>query len=138
MNFMNITTVTGLQAKNFPFNKKIFLRSSKIKIFHRNGCGPTPRACGNTQRRHINQSETSILPPGGELTNQSVGSQLFNLDISMDGFWSFISNLDKAWRNSNTKLNKFYFLLNDVVILNCVIQARDYCLRVKNLETPID
>jgi len=90
-----------------------------------------PRACGNTQRRHINQSETSISPPGGVLTNQSVGSQLFNLDISMDGFWSFISNLDKAWRNSNTKLNKFYFLLNDVVILNCVIQARDYCLRVK-------
>ena len=93
-------------------------KPSNIKIFHRNGCGPTPQACGN----NLHDDKSQIYDP----------------EIVMGGLWSLLSDLPSSWKSSGTNLNKFQFLLNDAVVLNCVIQAKDYCVGVRELRVPLD
>ena len=88
-------------------------KPTKIKIFHRNGCGPTPKVCGNN------------LPEDK--------SEIYDPEIIMGGLWSLLSDLHHSWNSSETSLNKFQFLLNEVVVLNCVIQAKEFCVGVRDL-----
>ena len=90
--------------------------ASQVHIFHRNGCGPTPQSCGNRP------------------TDKS--SQIYDLSIDTTFFWTSLLNISSISRGS--KLSRFSYLLNDVVIMNCAIEAKEYCLGVKKYEIPLD
>ena len=87
-----------------------------VHIFHRNGCGPTPQSCANKQL--------------------SQKSQIYDINLDIGFLWQVIPNLSSISRHS--KLKKFSNLLNELVIMNCVIEAREYCLGVRNLTIPLD
>ena len=87
-----------------------------IKIYHRNGCGPTPRSCHNL------------------LSNSAHTSQLHDLNINIDGFWESIASL-RTWNSTkHGSLSKLSFILADTVFMNCVIEAMDYCMDVRRLK----
>ena len=86
-----------------------------IKIFHRNGCGPTPKCCGHDY--------------------PSNGSQLHDINMDMEQFWLSVSNINKFER---TKLGMFSKLLSEILFLNCVPDAREFCLNVVSGIDPLD
>eukprot|EP00090_Calanus_glacialis_P000937 TRINITY_DN10676_c0_g1_i1.p1 TRINITY_DN10676_c0_g1~~TRINITY_DN10676_c0_g1_i1.p1 ORF type:complete len:414 (+),score=84.46 TRINITY_DN10676_c0_g1_i1:41-1282(+) len=77
-----------------------------IKIFHRNGCGPTPRCCGHQY--------------------PSKGSQLHDINVDVEQFWISISDTNK---DEKLKLSN---ILSDNVILNCVTGGIEFCFKVIN------
>ena len=90
---------------------------TNIKIYHRNGCGPTPRSCHNL------------------LSNSAHTSQLHDLNINIDGFWESIALL-RSWNSTKYRsLSKLSYILADTVYMNCVMEAMDYCMDVRNLKT---
>ena len=95
---------------------------SEIEIYHRNGCGPTPRAC------HDNLGEWSL------------SSSIHDLNIYVEGFWLSLAEMrGQNWNKSRLgSLNKFSYLLNDNVIMNCNLESQDYCLKVKTLKLPVN
>ena len=95
---------------------------SEIEIYHRNGCGPTPRAC------HDNLGEWSL------------SSSIYDLNIYVEGFWLSLAEMrGQKWNKSRLgSLNKFSYLLNDNVIMNCNLESQDYCLKVKTLKLPVN
>ena len=92
-------------------------KPSSVHIFHRNGCGPTPQTCANKE----------LFP------NMS---QIYNMNLDMGFLWHILPNISSISKSS--KLNKFSNLLNELVIMNCVIEAREYCLGVRNQLIPLD
>ena len=86
-----------------------------IKIFHRNGCGPTPKCCGHDY--------------------PSNGSQLHDINVDVEQFWLSVSNINKFER---TKLGMFSKLLSEILFLNCVPDAREFCLNVVSGIDPLD
>ena len=77
-----------------------------IKIWHRNGCGPTPRCCGH----HY----------------PATGSQIHNLNIDVEQLWIIF-----ATKISDEKLD-FADLVNEIVILNCATGGIEFCYNVVN------
>ena len=94
-------------------------KPTNIKIFHRNGCGPTPQACNH------------------QLSNTSL-SQIHDLNLNIEGVWQTIAELPTLEKTFLGNLNKLSFLFNDNVIMNCVIEAKKYCLGIKNLKIPLN
>ena len=92
-------------------------KPSSVHIFHRNGCGPTAQSCGNK-----------------ELFQNM--SQIYDINLDIGFLWQIIPNISTISKRS--KLKKFSNLLNELVIMNCVIEAREYCLGVRKLEIPLD
>jgi hypothetical protein len=78
-----------------------------IKIFHRNGCGPTPRCCGH-------QYPTK-------------GSQLHDINVDVEQLWISIADI-KA--RKSTELHRFSLLLRDILLPKCVVSAHDFCVSV--------
>ena len=95
---------------------------SKVQIYHRNGCGPTPRCC------HDNLEEWDR------------SSSIHDLNIHVEGFWLSLAEMrGENWNNSRMgSLNKLSYLLNDNVIMNCNLESQDYCLKVKTLRLPVN
>ena len=89
-----------------------------IKIFHRNGCGPTPRCCGH---QYLNDRKSVSL--------------LYDVNLDVEQFWLTVSKLSSL-RNSSSE--KFSFLLGDSLIMNCVLRAQEFCQQVVNRLLPID
>ena len=81
-------------------------KPTNIKIFHRNGCGPTPKCCGH------------IFP--------SKGSTLNDINIDMEEFWDIFANPN---RFQNRTLPS---ILANTLIINCADKSREYCLNVIN------
>lgn len=77
-----------------------------IKIWHRNGCGPTPRCCGH----HY----------------PSTGPQITDLNIDVEQFWIILATKEKE-----QKLD-FGELLSEVVVLNCATGGFEFCYDVVN------
>ena len=77
-----------------------------IKIWHRNGCGPTPRCCGH---------------------HYPASSQIHNLNVDVEQLW--ISLLEMNERPTS-KLKKFSLLLRDIILPRCVPSAHIFCLQV--------
>ena len=63
-------------------------------------------------------------------------SQLYNINLDINFLWQIIPNISSISKHS--KLNNFSNLLNELVIMNCVIEAREYCLGVRNQLIPLD
>ena len=89
---------------------------SKVHILHRNGCGPTPKSCANNNPDNL--------------------SQIYDISIDTGFLWTDLPNISSISKSS--KLSKFSYLLNDIVIMNCAIQAKEYCLAVRKYEIPLD
>ena len=63
-------------------------------------------------------------------------SQFYDINLDIGFLWQIIQNISSISKHS--KLKKFSNLLNELVIMNCVIEAKEYCLGVRALEIPLD
>ena len=90
-------------------------KPSNIKIFHRNGCGPTPKFCGY----HF----------------PSKDSQLFDINIDVEQLWISLRDLNER---PKSHLKKFSLLLRDILIPKCMFSALEYCMQVFQEEISID
>ena len=93
---------------------------TNIKIFHRNGCGPTPQTCNH------------------KLSNSSQLSRIYDLHVNVEGLWESLSSLSKWDSLQRGNLNKLSYVLNDVVIMNCVLEAKQYCMQIRGLKVPLN
>ena len=91
--------------------------SERVKVVHRNGCGPTPAFCGNTV-------------DGGNRT------LLYDVNLDVEAFWREISGL--ADKKAYSSLEKISLLLQRSMYINCVYTATEYCMRFGRGEVTIE
>lgn len=75
----------------------------------------------------------------GAWAGSGLATQLRDLHVHVLGVWDSLAEL-RAGRVSGAGagLSKLSYLINDVVIMNCVLESQDYCMKVKTMELPIN
>ena len=75
----------------------------------------------------------------GAWAGSGLATQLRDLHVHVPGVWASLAEL-RAGRVSGAgaRLSKLSYLLSDVVIMNCVLESQDYCMKVKTMELPIN
>ena len=88
---------------------------SNIRVWHRNGCGPTPRTCGHQY--------------------PSRGSQIHDISVDVEQLWVSLAEIKER---PKTKLKKFSLLLRDILLPRCVPSAHNFCMQVFDELVAID